>query len=143
MNIKELLKTMLRSFFVITTGVITSMYVFCLIFNPDASFSLHDIGRVLLMALVSELPFIIFYSRRELSKKQMLIRQAVHLPVLLADLLFFAQLWNWVNMGRLKEIIVFILLVISVYVMVLAAVTYQDQKLAEKLNDSLKKRYPS
>ena len=141
MRIGDLLKTMVRAFFAIVTGIVASMYVFCLIFNQDAVFSLDDIGRVLLMAFASEIPFFIFYSRKELDKKQMLIRQAIHVPVLLAVLLYFAQLWDWVSMSHPKEIIVFIALVIIVYAMVLAFAIYQGKKLADKLNDRLKQKY--
>ncbi len=143
MRIDELLKNIFRSFFVITTGVVASIYVFCLVFNPTAYFTLNDIGRVLIMAVAGSLPFFIFYSRNELSKKQMLIRQAIHLPVLLGVLMFLAWRWDWVNMGNPKECAIFILLVIGVYVAVIALNTFQDKKLADKLNDSLKKRYHS
>ncbi len=143
MRIEELLKKILRSFFVITTGIIASMYIFCLIFNPAASFTLNDIGRILIMALASSLLFFIYYSHKELDKIQMLIRQAIHLPVLLGVLLFFAWRWDWVNVRNPKECAILILLIIVVYVAVLAANTYQDKKLADKLNDSLKKRYHS
>ncbi|MGL4607516.1 MAG: DUF3021 family protein [Eubacteriaceae bacterium] len=143
MRIEELLKNILRSFFVITTGIIISMYIFCMVFNPAANFGLNDIGRVLIMALASSLLFFIFYSDKELNKRQMLIRQAIHLPVLLGVLLFFAWRWDWVNVKNPKECGILILLIIGVYVVVLATNTYQDKKLADKLNDSLKKRYHS
>ena len=143
MNAEELLKVMFRSFFMIATGVAASMYVFCLIFNPNISFTLHDIGRILLMAFVSDLPFLIFYSGKELSKKQMFIRQLVHLPVLLAVLLFCAYIWDWVSINNTKEVLVFLLLGFLVYVIVFMITTYQDKKLADKLNLHLKERFRS
>lgn len=143
MRMEELLKTMFQAFFIITTGIIVSMYVFCLIFSPDAVFSLDDIGRILLMAVVSDLPFFLFYSRNEASKRQMLVRTAIHISVLLAILLYFAQLWDWVNIYNPKEVAVFILLVLGVYVIVYAVSVYQDKRTADKLNDSLKERYHS
>ena len=141
MRIGDLLKTMVRAFFVIATGIVASIYVFCMIFNQDAVFSLDDIGRILLMAFASDIPFFIFLSRKDLGKKQMLIRQIIHIPVLLAVLLYFGWLWDWVSMNRPTEIIVFIVLVIIVYAIVLAVAIYQNKKLADKLNDRLKQRY--
>ena len=102
MNAENLLKTMFRSFFTITTGIITSMYVFCLLFHPDASFSLHDIGGILVMAFVSDLPYLLFYSHKELSKKQMYVRKSVHLTVLLSVVLYFAYLWDWISINHTK-----------------------------------------
>lgn len=141
MRIGELFKKMFYSFFVITTGVVVSMYVFCLIFYPDVSFSLADIGKILLMALASELPYIIFLSRKELSREQMLIRYIIYGPVLFAILLFLAHIWDWVDIRKAAEVIVFFVLVAGVYIGVLSITAYRDKKLADKLNDSLKERY--
>jgi uncharacterized membrane protein len=108
MRAEELLKRMFHSFFLITTGIVISMYVFCLILNPDASFSLDDIGRILLMALAGDLPYVIFLSSKELDKTQMLIRKIIHLIVLSAVLLYFASLWDWVSLHSSKEVAVFL-----------------------------------
>lgn len=143
MRIEELFKIMFRSFFVITTGITASMFVFCLIFYPDVKFTLDDIGRILLMALACDLPYFIYYSRRELKKKQMLVRTAIHLLLLIAVLLYLAHIWDWVSMSRPIEVTVFILLVMCVYIIVFVVTSYQDKKLANKLNDRLKERYHS
>lgn len=143
MRLEELLKTMLSSFFVITTGTIASLYVFCLIFSPDATFQLGDIGKILIMAFASDLPYVVYYSRKELSKKQMFIRTFIHILTVLTVLLYFAHIWYWIDISNLKHVAVFILLVVGVYAIVLAVTTYQDKKLSDKLNDNLKKRYHS
>ena len=143
MRAEELLKTMVQSFFMITTGIVISMYLFCLIFYPDASFSLDDIGRILLMALAGDLPYVIFLSRREFSKMQMLIRKIIHLIVLSAILLYFASLWDWVSLSSTKEVTVFLATVLAVYVAVFLANNYRDKKLTDKMNDRLKEHYRS
>ncbi|WP_304508075.1 DUF3021 domain-containing protein [Anaerotignum sp.] len=143
MRKEELLKKMIDSFFMITTGVVISMYVFCLIFNPDVKFTLVDIGRIIVMAVVSDLPFLIFLCRRELDKKQMLIRNIIHFIVLSAILLYFAFLWDWVNPRDGKEITVFLVSVLLVYAAVFLTNRYRDRKLSDKLNDRLKQRYGS
>lgn len=143
MNIENLLKTMFRSFFIIVTGIVTSMYVFCMVFYPDASFSRHDIGRILVMAFVSVLPYLLFYSGKELSKKQMYIRKLIHLPVLLSVVLYFACLWDWISINRTKEVLTLVLLFLFVYIMVYIICKYQDKKLADKLNHRLRERYHS
>ena len=73
----------------------------------------------------------------------MSVRFVIHFPILLSILLYCAHLWDWVALHEPLEVIVFVALVISVYAIVLAATTYQDKKLADKLNSSLKKRYHS
>lgn len=143
MRIGELAKMMFRAFFIITTGTVVSMYVFCLIFYPDAHFSPGDIGGILLAAFFSDLTFLVFCSRKELRKKQMLIRFAIHIPILLAVLFYFAYLWNWLDINNPKEVSVLVLLIFCVYAVVFAIIGYQDKRTAEKLNEGLRKRYPS
>ena len=143
MQVKDLLKVMFHAYFVIATGALISMYVCCLLFSPNANFSPVDIGGILLVALVSDLSFFMFYSKKELSKKQTLIRFSVHLPVTVIMLLFFADIFNWVNMKSLAQVAVFVLLVLGVYISVFAIAFYHDRKTADKLNDELKRRYHS
>lgn len=143
MGKEELVKKMINSFFMITTGIVISMYVFCLIFNPDVRLTLADIGRIILMAAVSDLALIIFFCRRELDKKQMLMRYIIHFIVLAAILLYFAFLWDWVNPRDTKEIAVFLISILLVYVVIFLSNRYRDRKLSDKLNDRLKQRYDS
>ena len=120
MPIKDLLKTMFHSFFVITTGVTMAMYISCRLLYPDTVLSVGDIGGILLLALFCDLSFLIFASGKELGKKQMAVR--------------FDTPW---------EVAVFVLLILGVYAAVPAVAYYQDMTTAEKLNDSLRKKYHS
>ena len=143
MRAEELLKKMISSFFMIATGIVISMYVFCLIFYPDVSFMLADIRRILVMAVAGDLPLVIFLSRRELTKNQMLLRTMIHFVVLSGVLLYFAFLWDWVDPANTKEIAVFLISVVLVYTAVFLTNRYRDKKLGDRLNDRLKQRYRS
>ena len=132
MPIKDLLKTMFHSFFVITTGVTMAMYISCRLLYPDTVLSVGDIGS-----------FLIFASGKELGKKQMAVRFCIHIPLEVAIVLFFASKWDWVNIDKPLEVAVFVLLILGVYAAVLAVAYYQDKKTADKLNDSLRKKYHS
>ena len=140
MPIKDLLKTMFHSFFVITTGVTMAMYISCRLLYPDTVLSVGDIGGILLLALFCDLSFLIFASGKELGKKQMAVRFCIHIPLEVAIVLFFASKWDWVNIDKPLEVAVFVLLILGVYAAVLAVAYYQDKKTADKLNDSLRKR---
>lgn len=140
MRTEEILKKMAVSFFVIVTGIVCSFYLFCLIFYPNAVFSTVDIGRILLMAVAGDLPFLLFLSGKELSKKQMLVRRIIHFIVLLAILLYLAIRWNWVNPKNIEEIAIFLLTILLVYAAVSFVSRYRDKKLTEKLNERLRER---
>lgn len=143
MRLDELLKTMFKSFFVITTGIVASMYLYCAVLVPGAVFTVKDIGRILLMAAASDLPLILFWSRKELSGRQFAIRRTVHMAVLAFILLFFASLWDWISLQNAGEVAVFLLLVLAVYVMVLFVAVLRDKKLSDRINRRLKECYRS
>lgn len=140
MRAEEILKKMAVSFFVIITGIVCSLYIFCLIFNPNAVFTLADIGRILLMAVAGDLSLLLFLSGKELDKKQMLLRKAIHLVVLSAALLYLAARWDWVDPGNAEEIAVFLLSILLVHAAVSFVSRYRDKKLTDKLNERLKER---
>ena len=143
MNLNETLKAMLRSYFIITTGIVISMYVFCLIFTPEAGFKLRDIGDILLLALLTDLPQLIFLSKGELSRKQLLVRKLLHLCVLITIVLYCANAWDWLSIKSASQVLVFVLLVLGVYAAVFSTSVYYDKKLAEQLNIKLNERYHS
>lgn len=140
MRTEEILKKMAVSFFIIVTGIVCSMYLFCLIFNPNVAFSLTDIGRILLMAVAGDLPFLLFLSRKELNKEQMLVRNVIHFVVLSALLLYLAVRWDWVDPKDGGETAVFLLTILLVYAAVFFIDSFRDKKLTEKLNERLEER---
>ncbi|HOO27539.1 MAG TPA: DUF3021 family protein [Lachnospiraceae bacterium] len=143
MWLEEILKKMAISFFIIVTGVVGAIYIFCLIFSPDAVFSLTDIGRIFLMAAAGDLPLMIFLSGTELTKKQMVLRKSIHFIVLSGILLYLAIRWDWVDPKSIKEVAVFLLTVLLVYVVVFFVSGYRDKKLTYKLNERLREKYRS
>lgn len=141
MPVRELLKVMFRSFFVIVTGVTLAMYLSCLIFYPEAVFSPADIGGILLVSLLSDATLLVFSARKELGKDQMLLRFSIHIPLVVAVVLVFAWRRDWINIHSAAEVAVYVLLILGVYVITLAVSFYQDKKTADRMNDSLRERY--
>lgn len=141
MNKEELMTAIVRSFFIIVAGTVASIGIFCAVFYPEAMFGIDIFPKILLTALASDALFIIFYSNKDISKKQMFVRQVIHAVLLLAVLLFFSYIWDWIDFGNAKEVAAFISLVLGVYAVVYAFVVYQDKKLADKLNSGLQERY--
>lgn len=135
---KEFLKKMLRDFFTITAGCFLATTVYCSIFFPDVSFNIHAMWSTVLLGFVTTLPHFIFFSRKELGKKQMLARQTIHACVLLSILLTFAYTLGWIDTGSIVQPVVFILLVGLVYFTVGFLSFHHDKKIARELNEHLK-----
>ena len=141
MNLKSIIKNMIYSFFIIVTSILASMCIFTLIFNPEALFTLTDLLGIFITALITTSTTFIFYSKKELTKKQMRIRTIIHIVVLLAICLFLSQIFGWANFKNHIETFLFVLSVFGTYVLIYIFSEYRDRKLSDKLNESIKERY--
>jgi len=141
LNIKEILHRIIKSFFIILGGSLIATFVFKLVFGTGIPLHIDDIGALIVLSVVVDLTYFIFYSRNELSRNQMLIRYIVHMMCIASELFVFAKLRRWVDFGRIAEILVFFALVITVYIATIGISNYQAEITADKLNRKLKERY--
>ncbi len=135
----ERLKRLLLDFMLITAGITLSAAVFCTLFYRDALFNIELLWQIVLLSFLCTLPSLVFTSKTELTKKQMLVRQIIHLGILLTLLLFFALRWEWIESDKIVHIIVFILLIAIVYTVVTYFTYVKDKMVAKMLNDRLSK----
>ncbi|HWQ50471.1 MAG TPA: DUF3021 family protein [Terriglobales bacterium] len=138
---EEILKKMLVHFFIITTGTVTAVYLFCRLFYPTATFQTADLGRILWMAAAGDLPLAVFYSRRELTRGEMRLREVLHFLLLVGVILSLAWRWGWVNLGRGIEVGGLLLSIVLIYLAVSFVTDCRDRKVTEQLNDKLRERY--
>jgi hypothetical protein len=138
MDLKEILSRMFHSYFIILTGTLTAAAVFCSIFANDAAFGVDMFWKMLLLALLTDLPLLLFYSRKEISNKGWIAREILHFGVIIAILLYFGYTWEWIEPSFLQTGI-FIALVVGVYAAVRVIVFQLDKKTAEQLNKGIKK----
>ena len=143
MQFKEILKKMLHSYFVVTTGIVFSIYLYCLLFNPAGIFTKTDIGRILLLAFYCALTYIVFYSKRELVGIQLIVREIICFILITFIVLFCSDRWEWINLSSWVEILFFLLVILVVRVIVILVTRYRDKKMTNKINDKLKERYHS
>lgn len=139
MELKTLINVMVKSFFIITVGILVSVAVFCSAFFRNATFEVNIFWQILLLAMLTTLPSLVFYSPKELSKKGWLVRQGIHLVVLTGILFYLGYIWGWVAMGKPIQIALYLFLIIVVYSAVKLLVFHNDKKAADELNIGLKK----
>lgn len=137
MEIRELIKNMVRDYFVILSCSFIATFVFCLVFDPDAVFALSYIPWMMVFALAGDLPSLILYSSKELTEKQWIIRMIVHFVVLEIILLvaaYFLELYK--NLG---EAVFFAGIIAAVYVLVRFMGWRINLKIADQINEKLKR----
>lgn len=137
MSFEELKKSFIFDYFVIVTGIIIGTFLYCFIFEREATFSLFYFGWVLIFSFLGDLPLCIFYSRKELSEQQWLIRNILHfilLEVLLLVVAYFTKIYTNLTGG-----IIFAVNVAGVYVLVRFIGHQKNKRLAFKMNANLLK----
>jgi MFS superfamily sulfate permease-like transporter len=135
---RDFLKMTLRDFMIIAAGILINAAIFCTIFYPDYIFDIRFLWQIITMAALTSLLHIVFYSKKELTKRQMLVRQIIHACLLLTLLLVLVYTWRWLEPGDVVQVIVFIALAACVYVSVCVLSLHYDKKVAKELNARLK-----
>lgn len=136
MSLKAFLKQCLMEYFIITTCVTAAIPILGLSLDPAARFGYEAYFSPLLFGLVSLVPSIATYSRKELTLPQTLLRKLLHLALLEAMLVAFGH-WAGVLHGP-GDTAAFALAVLLVDLVVNWISWQLDSKEAVRINETLK-----
>lgn len=131
------LKEMLLEFILITTGITFAATTFCTIFCQDVQFGIGFLWQIIALSFFCTLPGLVFFTKKELTKKQMLTRKLIHVCLLFIILIFFAYHWKWIDVGSIIQLVVFVIIIPVVYSMVWYFTYQRDKKVANMLNEKL------
>ena len=129
----------------ICTRVVTLVFIiatlFILIFSEDKDirWSITDIWGVLLIGIVSGAGFGIFYIKKNMSNRQLLLLKAIYFLMINAVLFFVALKLGWMKKDW-PSISLMEVMFILVYFLVDALVYLLDFNEAKKINEKLKNR---
>jgi amino acid transporter len=133
----EMLKKMVLTFFLTVVGIIFSTTVFLTIFYPEIHLYLGLLWQIIMMSFVCTLGNLIFYSKYEISKRQMMIRKTLHFLYINAIVIGGAFLWSWVTPGILTEFFTLLIMIELVYAVVMMINIWKEKKDAEAMNKRL------
>lgn len=136
MELRELVKKMITSYFIIYGCTMMGTLFYCLIFCPNDSFELNYFGWMLMFALAGDLPSLLFYSRKELNERQWNVRFIIHFFVLESVLLIFAKYLSLYE--TVLEGVVFAVIILVIYIVVRAVCFASDMMVADEINERLK-----
>lgn len=135
----EYIKGIIKTFIYVLGGIVISAATFITIVIPEAQLNVYLLWQIISMAAVCSLGSFIYYSKREYSKKQMKIRIAAHYLYINLVVLGGAILWGWMDTGVIMEIIFLMILIAVVYIAVCLVMFQKEEKIAENLNQRLRK----
>jgi hypothetical protein len=136
MSLKAFLKRCMMEYFIITTCITAAIGILGLSIDPAAKMGYEGFFSPLLFGLVSLVPSIATYSRKELTFRQTLIRKFFHFTLLEAMLITFGHLAGILH--GLGETVSFALSVFIVYLTVNLISWHLGSKKASEINKTLK-----
>ena len=129
---------MLKSMFLLFCAISTFMFFFIAVqavcFDPGFSLDGRGMLKVLLIALASVLPVLIFYCKETISREELLLRRALHFFVTAGIVLGLQITIGWMDAANaVYVVIVFLLIYIAAY----TVLEIRAKKLADKLNERI------
>lgn len=137
MLLKEIIQAILRSYCIIVTGSLLCTGVFCSLFWRDTVFGLELVWQVLIAAALAAMMFLVYYSKKELSKRAALARTVIHFFLIEGVLIGCAYWFDWFHPGTLVEPLCFAGLVAVVYLLVHSIMFRQSQKESDAISKAI------
>lgn len=133
-TVKEAVKMVVNHFFVITVAVL----FFTTLGNTIGGlkeYSIYYVWQVLITGVVGALPSFIFFSKKELTKKQWQLRYVVHFALIESIILVEGWIFSWYR--SLLSALTISVVVILVYAVVYAYTRFVELNDAKKVNTAL------
>jgi hypothetical protein len=135
---KDTLKTMLVEFFIILSGTTICSAIFCTVFYRDVTLGVDFLWELIALSFLTTLPQLLFCSKKEFTRKQMMIRQSIHIILVVGLIVCLACIWRWIRFSTFIEPVAFVMLVLLSYAGITSFMYYREKKLAETLNEKLR-----
>jgi fatty acid desaturase len=102
----------------IFTGIAFSSALFIAIFSPEINYMSILLLQMFIMAALSTLGNLIFYSMKEVSKKSMRIRTIINYLYVNLIVYTMAFVFNWINFNSILQLVLMFVLILLVYIVV-------------------------
>lgn len=137
MSLREIWNMILRSYCLIVTGSLFCTGIFCALFWKDAALNVNIIWQVLGSSAAVSLLFFLYYSKKELSARSLLIRDILFFFCLLAILLGCAYLFEWVIFENIIQPLCFAALVALTYASIKFFIYQMEKREAAAISSAL------
>jgi hypothetical protein len=135
MKFSEYLKRIFVIYFIVVTCITAVTGITGLIFFPEARFGYEAFFSPLVCGLVSMIPSLLLYSKKELTFRQALVRKVLHYVLIILLLLLLNSLansWNWSFFLPLLVSIIIVCILVELILWII------DYKRAEELGQYLR-----
>lgn len=135
---REHIKNNIMSFFIIVTLVNIAIFVSGMILAPDEKLDYTAFIVPVIDGLLGVIPGLVMYSKRELTVKQIIVRDIIQLASVELIIYFFSFGFRSLTTEDLPRLLAVVGSVAVVYVGVVAIMYALDFRTAKKMTDDLK-----
>lgn len=135
---REHIKNNLMSFFIIVTLVNIAIFVCGIVLAPDEKLGYTAFIVPVIDGLLGVIPGLVMYSKRELTVKQMIVRDIIQLLSIELIIILFSFGFSGFTNVDVPKFLAIVLSVAFVYVGVVIIMYLLDFKTAKKMTDDLK-----
>lgn len=133
---KDTLKMVLSHFFVICVSVMFFTSISNLVCG-NKTLPIEYPFQILINGVLTAPPSLLFYFKKEPTKKQFYTRLIIHFFIIEAIVMTEGVVFRWY--GNIAEAVTVAIIVILVYAIVFSYTMFSDKAVARKINDKLKK----
>ncbi len=135
---REHIKNNLMSFFIIVTLVNIAIFICGIVLAPDEKLGYTAFIVPVIDGLLGVIPGLVMYSKRELTVRQMIVRDIIQLLSIELIILVFTFGFSGFSNVDVSKFLAIVLSVAFVYVGVLVIMYLLDFRTAKKMTDDLK-----
>ncbi len=135
---KEHIKDNLMNFFIIVTLVNIVIFISGSLMAPEQNLTYTAFLVPIIDGLLGIIPGLVMYSKRELTVKQMIVREIIQLLSIELIILFFTFGFSGFSAEKIPLMITVAISVAVVYVLVYVIRFFLDIRSAKKMTDDLK-----
>ena len=135
---KEHIKDNLMNFFIIVTLVNIVIFISGSLMAPEQNLTYTAFLVPIIDGLLGIIPGLVMYSKRELTVKQMIVREIIQLLSIELIILFFTFGFSGFSVEKIPLMITVAVSVAVVYVLVFVIRFFLDIRSAKKMTDDLK-----
>lgn len=131
------IKKVMMSFFISITCISGAIALIGMVFEPDTRFGYEAFLSPFIFGAIASLPMLVKYSKRELSIKEMALRNVIHfllLEVLILSVLYFGGMLTSISM-----VISLGIAILMIDLTVNLVLWINDKRTAKEFNGALKK----
>lgn len=135
---KKSLKEFLMIFFIVNTCVLIAAATYISLLEKNAVLDVSILWQILGVTFVTTLSDVVYYSKKELSRKQIIIRTCIQYIWINIIVISSAYIFSWIDTTKPFYYVAALMVLIAIVYIIIKLICYKkDAKMAEKFNERI------